>query len=660
MRLGERGGLQAPSINVMAVATLLLCAQPVAAQAQSASQDAYEQLCGPQGRASAATCAGLRNDLAPGTSDASAPPNSIERQSPPQPSPEQVSGRAWAGWAISEAPGASAGVLVDFVDPRGPASAAGLQPYDLIIAANGRRLSSQAALRSALTALEPGAALQLTTVRDNVRMRITLRYAEQKPPIQVPAELSSFLEALSEETWIAAQLSPEGLGSVAKFSWDAASRMFEMTGYAPGITRANDGFHRMFPSDVPGVFIGYWMSPATQSAYKTQALITPDSVQFSSFTVEAFTSEATTYQRIGPARLEARQGIYSGQLEALRGADLAQREMDFFLAGRAILAGIQADVAARFAAEELAKRQAEQRRAEERREFLGQLFQGGVAVAQGYASGMQEANLANARSQAIIDAAAETDRQYRAAQAQAEADARALAQTQALTLARAQEATQTQQAQNGPSRSARSEQPPVLGQTPLGGFPSPTVVNAGGTGPSVVREEASSPSEALLNCYDPRNARSPVCDNAPGSSGQRPPADLNGNVRTLENTTNGNTGIGGTGAGTGVIDFREAVVLCELSGPQAQYGNWRCEGPSQMSYVNLSQGNYDASFAQIDCTNFRELPRAGTYRAFGCGYGIHPTNPGAGRNVPEMLGVFVDGRRTYRCLPNISGVCRSQ
>ena len=111
---------------------------------------------------------------------------------------------------------------------------------------------------------------------------------------------------------------------------------------------------------------------------------------------------------------------------------------------------------------------------------------------------------------------------------------------------------------------------------------------------------------------------------------------------------------------TRVIEFKEAVVLCELSGPQAQFGNWRCEGPLQMGYANLGQGNYASAFAQMDCSSFRELPRAGAYRAFGCGYGIHPTNPGAARNVPEMLGVFVDGRVTYRCPRNISGVCRTR
>lgn len=109
-----------------------------------------------------------------------------------------------------------------------------------------------------------------------------------------------------------------------------------------------------------------------------------------------------------------------------------------------------------------------------------------------------------------------------------------------------------------------------------------------------------------------------------------------------------------------VIDFKEAVVLCSLTGPQAQFNNWRCEGPLQMTYVNFEQPNVAFHFDQMSCASYRELPRAGPYRAFGCGYGIHPTNPGAARNVPEMLGVFVDGRATFRCPRSFTGACRNR
>ncbi len=111
---------------------------------------------------------------------------------------------------------------------------------------------------------------------------------------------------------------------------------------------------------------------------------------------------------------------------------------------------------------------------------------------------------------------------------------------------------------------------------------------------------------------------------------------------------------------TRIIDYKEAVVLCELTGGQAQFKNWRCEGPLQMNYVNFENANWVSQLAMTDCSNPRELPRAGAYRVFGCGFGVHPTSPGALRNVPEMLGVFVDGRRTYRCPRNGPVTCRNQ
>ncbi|MDQ3124687.1 MAG: hypothetical protein M3Q74_03695, partial [Pseudomonadota bacterium] len=109
-----------------------------------------------------------------------------------------------------------------------------------------------------------------------------------------------------------------------------------------------------------------------------------------------------------------------------------------------------------------------------------------------------------------------------------------------------------------------------------------------------------------------------------------------------------------------MVDFKEATVLCILSGPQAQFNNWDCEGPLQQNYVNFERPTWTAAFALMDCSNPRELPRSGAYRAFGCGYGLHPTNTGASRNVPEMLGVFVDGRITFRCPISTTSACRTR
>lgn len=109
-----------------------------------------------------------------------------------------------------------------------------------------------------------------------------------------------------------------------------------------------------------------------------------------------------------------------------------------------------------------------------------------------------------------------------------------------------------------------------------------------------------------------------------------------------------------------LVDFREAVVICDFSGNQAQFGNWDCEGPLQQNYVNFERGNVDSAMNLMSCRNYRELPRSGQYRVFGCGYGLHPTNPGALRNVPEMMGVFVDGRAIFRCPISSSEICRER
>lgn len=74
--------------------------------------------------------------------------------------------------------------------------------------------------------------------------------------------------------------------------------------------------------------------------------------------------------------------------------------------------------------------QAAQQRRDDRDTLIGQLFQGALIAGQSYAAGMQEASQANARAQAIIDAAAESDRQYRAAQAAALFAPRAASQPQ--------------------------------------------------------------------------------------------------------------------------------------------------------------------------------------------------------------------------------------
>jgi hypothetical protein len=111
-----------------------------------------------------------------------------------------------------------------------------------------------------------------------------------------------------------------------------------------------------------------------------------------------------------------------------------------------------------------------------------------------------------------------------------------------------------------------------------------------------------------------------------------------------------------------LVDYREGVVLCELTGPQAQFGNWRCTGPLQWTYVKIGSAQENAQLLQA-CGGgtIRELGTVGVYRAYGCGFGVHPTNGGALSNVPESMGVeYVPGRITFRCPISSTNTCRTR
>ncbi|WP_340644030.1 hypothetical protein [Phenylobacterium sp.] len=70
------------------------------------------------------------------------------------------------------------------------------------------------------------------------------------------------------------------------------------------------------------------------------------------------------------------------------------------------------EVTRRYADARRAQFQAAAQRRDDRDALIGQLFQGALIAGQAYAAGMQEAAVMNARSQAIIDEAAASDRRY--------------------------------------------------------------------------------------------------------------------------------------------------------------------------------------------------------------------------------------------------------
>lgn len=321
---------------------------------------------------------------------------------------------------------------------------------------------------------------------------------------------------------------------------------------------------------------------------------------------------------------------------------------------------------------------AEQRRAntalaaQNRSEMWGNVLQGALIAGQAYASGMQEANQANARSQAIIDAAAESDRQYRVAQqiTQAEANRAVAAQEATRRGASPAAAGGSSAPQLAPTTRTRVEG--QLGQTPLGGFPDPIIAPTNGQAPPAFVSNGPQAGAAELNCYDPRNAAAPRCAKTTAPTRQVAQGGPNGGARPGA-SGNGSGGVSGGVPGVGGVPgtpgsprppgtapapgrppagsvpegptWYEAVTLCELSGPQAQYGNWRCTGALQMNYVNFDKPNWRNELSATCSSNMREIGTSGPYKVFGCGYPLHPTDTA---DIAKRFGVFVE-RMTWKC-----------
>ncbi|GAB3543522.1 hypothetical protein GCM10027343_17040 [Noviherbaspirillum agri] len=101
------------------------------------------------------------------------------------------------------------------------------------------------------------------------------------------------------------------------------------------------------------------------------------------------------------------------------------------------------------------------------------------------------------------------------------------------------------------------------------------------------------------------------------------------------------------------VIYREGITLCE---PPKNGGKaWLCRGPLQnMSGVLDTQSGNVAVRQACGGNNIRDLGMVAGYRAYGCGFGIHPTDRDApNRDIPASLGVnHIPDRGTFRCNPN--------
>ncbi len=120
------------------------------------------------------------------------------------------------------------------------------------------------------------------------------------------------------------------------------------------------------------------------------------------------------------------------------------------------------------------------------------------------------------------------------------------------------------------------------------------------------------------------------------------------------------------------VEWREAVVVCDLksSDGQSQFGNWRCEGPLQMTYAKLGGAGTGLNKQSLVALSqacggreesVRDLGMVAGSRLFGCSFGLHPQSQDARRNDQAIRhGIaYVPGRATYRC-PAYVSYCRTQ
>lgn len=119
------------------------------------------------------------------------------------------------------------------------------------------------------------------------------------------------------------------------------------------------------------------------------------------------------------------------------------------------------------------------------------------------------------------------------------------------------------------------------------------------------------------------------------------------------------------------VDWREAVVVCNLnaSDGQSKFGNWRCDGPLQMTYAKLGGTGGLTRPVLVNLSDacggkpesVRDLGMVGASRIFGCSFGLHPqATSGFHLDAARKHGIsFVPGRAIYRC-PAYVSYCRTQ
>ena len=111
--------------------------------------------------------------------------------------------RPWLGVALKKVDGDLAcylgdgrGVLIDQVQPDGPAAQAGLKRGDLIVSVEGTQLSSPAELQRIMRSAEVGQPLQLTVRRHSGDLQLTVVPVPRPDPVSIELDLARELGQL--------------------------------------------------------------------------------------------------------------------------------------------------------------------------------------------------------------------------------------------------------------------------------------------------------------------------------------------------------------------------------------------------------------------------------------------------------------------------------
>ena len=585
------------------LAISLLLTLPLAAQAASTPQAAYAELCGPDGKASAATCAALRQELkgSIATAQSAAKPQARSDLAETPSTAEATPGYL----GVRLAPGDVAETsIIGVVIPGSPAEASGLRVDDIITSIGTsekpRRgaTGGYSAVMAFLSTRAAGDEVTVGYLRNGAPAHVRLTLGAKQDAVSLAAPTGAWngqanavsggsLEADLASDYIKpllnrafAYVDNTNVATIMTFEWEPITRVFKIIQTIPGV--AVNTHELRVAAD--GSFQGHWLIAG--SKLKASGRVGPNGLELAPYKIgwgHGWTRSRYAISHAGDLTVTAgsshrKDGPWSettAMYSALSTAQLAQLMPGFQQAGYTL---------GQTVSRQLDEKEAQKKR--ERSEFLGLLMQGAVAAGQGYVAGMQEANDANARSQAIIDAAAESDRQYRAAQQAAELAQRAV----------------SNQTPSQPVQQARVDANRLATRT----------------------VEPSRPPQPAK----PAGQASPM----PGTASGRPSGGA-ANVRPVS-------------ASEGATWY-EGVTLCEKSGPQAKFGNWRCTGPQVMDYINFDKPGWSQQLKGT-CggdAGVRDYGTSGAYRVFGCGF---PLEPSSTYDIAKRFGVFVE-RSTWKC-----------